>query len=65
MMTQEEAEKAQRWAGMDGATAYHLIDRHAGDWSEIGLMMDAWLRANGGSLATPAHTPAPPAASPA
>lgn len=47
-MTPEEADKAQQWAGMDGATAYQLIDRHAEDWHEIGEMMNAWLRANGG-----------------
>lgn len=45
-MTPEEADKAQQWAGMDGATAWHMIERHADDWNEIGAMMDAWLRAN-------------------
>lgn len=45
-MTPEEADKAQSWAGMDGVTAWHLIERHADDWHEIGAMMDAWLRAN-------------------
>ena len=45
-MTPEEADKAQQWAGMDGATAWHLIDRHAGNWNETGEMMNAWLRAN-------------------
>jgi hypothetical protein len=45
-MTKEEADNAQDWAGMDGAIAYQLIDRHANDWNEIGEMMNAWLRAN-------------------
>ncbi len=45
-MTQEEAEKSQEWAGMDGAIAFNLIDRHANDWNETGEMMNAWLRAN-------------------
>lgn len=36
----------QNWRRMDGATAYHLIDRHADNWNEIGLMMDAWRLAN-------------------
>ncbi len=45
-MTQQEADKAQDWAGMDGATAWHLIDRHADNWGEVGAMMEAWLRAN-------------------
>lgn len=45
-MTPEEADKAQKWRGMDGATAYHLIDRHADGWNEVGEMMNAWMRAN-------------------
>ena len=45
-MTQEEADKAQNWLGMDGATAWHLIDRHADDWSDVGELMNAWLRAH-------------------
>lgn len=45
-MTPEDADKAQAWLGMDGATAWHLIDRHAEDWHEIGELMNAWLRAN-------------------
>jgi hypothetical protein len=45
-MTQDEADKAQRWEGMDGATAWHLIYRHADDWNEVGELMNAWLRAN-------------------
>lgn len=47
-MTAEEADAAQQWAGMDGATAWHLIERHADGWSDVGEMMNAWLRANGG-----------------
>ena len=45
-MTQQEADELQNWRGMDGSTAYQLIERHANDWDEIGLMMNAWLRAN-------------------
>lgn len=45
-MTPEEADNAQQWKGMDGATAYHLIDRHADGWGDVGEMMNAWLRAN-------------------
>ena len=45
-MTAEEADKAQDWRGMDGAIAWHLIERHADDWNETGEMMNAWLRAN-------------------
>lgn len=47
-MTPEDADRQQQWAGMDGATAWSLIDRHANDWNEINEMMNAWLRANGG-----------------
>lgn len=45
-ITREEAKTCQRWAGMDGAVAWHLIERHAENWADIGLMMDAWLEAN-------------------
>ena len=45
-MTAEEAKAGQQWAGMDGATAYLLIQRHAENWSDTRLMMDAWLGAN-------------------
>lgn len=37
---------AQDWAGMDGATAYQVIERHGEDWSHIGRLMTAWLDAN-------------------
>jgi len=45
-MTPQEADSAQHWSGMDGATAFHLIERHANDWNEAGEMMNAWLRSN-------------------
>ncbi len=45
-MTQDEAEKAQQWAGMDGVMAWQLIERHADNWTDIGYMMNAWLSAN-------------------
>lgn len=45
-MTDAEADAMQQWAGMDGAVAFHLIERHADNWNDIGQMMDAWLRAN-------------------
>ena len=46
VMTDDEADKSQEWKGMDGAIAFHLIERHANNWHEIGVMMRAWLRAN-------------------
>jgi hypothetical protein len=45
-MTREEAQTFQSWAGMDGACAFHLIERHANGWGDVARMMDAWLVAN-------------------
>lgn len=45
-MTENEAETCQKWAGMDGVTAFHLIERHADGWEDIAMMMGAWHRAN-------------------
>ena len=45
-MTKEEAQAMQDWKGMDGAIAFHLIERHADGWHQVGEMMDAWLEAN-------------------
>ena len=36
----------QDWKGVDGAIAFHLIDRHADGWADIGRMMGEWLDAN-------------------
>jgi hypothetical protein len=36
---------AQDWRGMDGVTAFHLIQRHADGWGDVGAMMNAWLAA--------------------
>lgn len=45
-MTREEAQTFQDWRGMDGACAWHLIERHANGWGDVGRMMNAWLDAN-------------------
>lgn len=45
-VTREEAQTFQSWKGMDGACAFHLIERHANGWGDVGRMMDAWLTAN-------------------
>ena len=37
---------SQKWAGMDGAIAFHLIERHADGWNDIRKMMEEWLSAN-------------------
>ncbi len=39
-------DNSQCWAGMDGATAWHLIDRHADGWADVAKMMGEWLAAN-------------------
>lgn len=51
-ITQYEAQAAgpkpdtsQEWARLDGATAFHLIERHADNWVDAGRMMDAWCAA--------------------
>lgn len=49
-MTQEEAQNLQNWKGMDGAVAYHLIDRHASGWDDTARMMEAWRKANSGVI---------------
>src|SRR6478752_1768534 len=36
---------SQDWANLDGAVAWHLIERHADNWADVGLMMDEWLKA--------------------
>lgn len=45
-VTREEAQTFQRWKGMDGACAFHLIERHANGWGDVARMMEAWLAAN-------------------
>ena len=37
---------SQDWKGMDGATVWHLIFRHANGWSDIRMIMEEWLKAN-------------------
>ena len=39
-------DNSQHWAGMDGAIAWHLIERHADSWADVGKMMREWLEAN-------------------
>lgn len=56
-ITQDEAREFQRWKGMDGAIAYHLIERHADNWADVGVMMNAWLEANAAPQGSVATTP--------
>lgn len=44
-MTDVEADSCQDWKNLDGAVAWHLIERHADNWQEVWAMMEAWLRA--------------------
>lgn len=44
--TDRDWSKAQDWKGMDGATAFLLINRHSDGWGDVGAMMNAWLAAN-------------------
>lgn len=37
---------SQNWEGMDGASAFQIIERHADGWADIGKMMQEWLDAN-------------------
>lgn len=46
-------DNSQNWAGMDGAIAWHLIERHAEGWGDIGKMMDEWLKANAPRILNP------------
>ncbi len=39
-------ENSQDWKGMDGATAFWLIERHSNHWDDARLMMEEWLKAN-------------------
>lgn len=39
-------DNSQEWEGMDGCIAWHLIERHADNWSDVGKMMSEWLEAN-------------------
>ena len=43
---QNTDEFPQDWKGVDGAIAFHLIERHADGWADVGRMMDEWLTAN-------------------
>lgn len=40
---------AQDWIGISGSVAWHLADRHADGWPEIGDMMEAWADARAGA----------------
>jgi hypothetical protein len=35
----------QKWEKISSEVAFHLIERHAEDWSDAGRMMEAWREA--------------------
>jgi hypothetical protein len=44
--TQTVDDNSQDWKGMDGATAFWLIERHSNNWTDAKKMMDEWFEAN-------------------
>jgi len=36
----------QDWKGLDGAIAWHFIERQAENWNQVGEMMNEWLKSN-------------------
>ena len=36
----------QSWQGLDGAIAWHLIERQAENWTQVGEMMNEWFIEN-------------------
>jgi len=36
---------SQNWSKLDGAVAWHLIERHAENWGDVGKMMDEYVAA--------------------
>ena len=36
---------SQNWDKLDGAVAWHLIERHAENWADVGKMMDEYVAA--------------------
>lgn len=35
----------QNWAKLDGVTAWHLMERHADNWADVGKMMNEFIEA--------------------
>jgi len=44
-LTPNIEDASQDWAKLDGAVAWHLIERHAENWGDIGKMMDEYVAA--------------------
>lgn len=40
-----DPDDSQPWGQTDPATAFHLIDRHAENWADAGVLMERWARA--------------------
>jgi hypothetical protein len=52
-LTPNIEDASQDWAKLDGAVAWHLIERHAENWADVGKMMDEYVAAK---LAKPEPT---------
>lgn len=39
---------SQNWEKLDGAVAWHLIERHAENWADVAKMMDEYVAAKMG-----------------
>jgi len=44
-LTPNIEDASQDWAKLDGAVAWHLIERHAENWGDVGKMMDEYVAA--------------------
>jgi hypothetical protein len=53
-LTPNIEDASQDWAKLDGAVAWHLIERHAENWGDVGKMMDEYVAAK---LAKPEQEP--------
>ena len=59
MPTVEDA--SQDWGKVDPITAWHLIERHADNWADIGKMMSEYVQAQIARAELEARKPLPPA----
>lgn len=59
MPTVEDA--SQDWDKVDPITAWHLIERHADNWADIGKMMSEYIQAQIARAELEARKPLPPA----
>ena len=51
----ESLDATQNWGELDGARAFHLIERHGEGWADVGAKMDVWAIARHGQSARQAR----------